>query len=175
MIRILLIALLSFTLSACTVKPTTDYRSNQDFSQYRTFAFSTPPEGSIESIDDSRIRDAVLLQLEQKGVRKVDKQDADLHVLFRIDSESELESFGSSAGFGLSRNKTSIALSTPVKYQENKYGKLVLELVDAKTQSIVWKSISQRRLQETIKVDKRTQFINTEITNMLSEYPPKNR
>jgi len=175
MIRLLLMSLLPIFISACAVKPATDYRSNQDFSQYTTFAFAALPEGTVESLDDSRIRDVVIMQLEQKGLRKTDIKDADLNVLFRIESESELESYGSTASFGISRNKSSIAMSTPVKYQENKYGKLVLELVDAKTQSIVWKSISQRRLQETIKVDKRTQFISTEITKMLSEYPPENR
>lgn len=175
MLRLFFITLLSLSLGACAVKPATDYRSNQDFSQYTTFAFAALPEGSVDSLDDSRIRDAVKVQLEQKGLRKANIKDADLHVLFRIDSESELESFGSTASFGVSRNKGSIAMSTPVKYQENKYGKLVLELLDSKTQSIVWKSISQRRLQETIKVEKRTKFINDEITKMLAEYPPENR
>lgn len=173
MIRLLFLVLLTLSVSACTVKPITDYRNNQNFSKYATFAFTALPEGMVESIDNARIKESVTMQLEQKGLRKVDIKDADLYVLFRIESESDIVSFGSSASVGFYRNKMGGAISTPVQYQENKYGKLVLELFDTQTQSIVWKSISQRKLQDTIKVEKRTQFINNEIIMMLAEYPPE--
>jgi len=173
MIRLLFITLLALSITACAIKPATDYRSSQDFSQYTTFAFAALPEGVADSLDNSRIREAVVSQLENKGLSQVDLKDADLQVLFRIEDESEIEGFGSAASFGFSRNKMGVAMSTPVQYHENKYGKLVLELLDTNTQSVVWKSISQKKLQETTRVEKRTQFINDEIVMMLAEYPPE--
>ncbi|GLS89150.1 hypothetical protein GCM10007916_02170 [Psychromonas marina] len=175
MMRLLFITLFALSVSACAIKPATDYRSSQNFSQYTTFAFAALPEGVVDSLDNSRIREAVAAQLEKKGMSQIDLKDADLQVLFRIEDESEIEAFGTSAHFGFSRGKGGVAMSTPVQYYENKYGKLVLELADAKTQSIIWKSTSQRRLRETTKVEKRTQFINDEIVMMLAEYPPESK
>lgn len=173
MIRLLFIALFSLTMSACTIKPAIDYRSDKDFSQYRSFAFVALTEDEVNSIDSVRIRDAVVLQLEQKGLAQTDIKNADLQVRFRVESEAELEAYGASTSFGFTRKMGSISMSTPVQYYERQYGKIVLELLDPQTQSIVWKSISQRRLQETLKVDKRTKFINDEVAIMLAEYPPE--
>ncbi len=173
MLRIVLSALLSLSVLACTVKPATDYLVEHDFSQYKDFAFVRAPEDAVASIDSSRIESAVVAQLKQKGLRQTDVKSADLLVDYRVDSATELESFGSSLGFGVSRGRGSIAMSTPTRYRERKYGKLVLEFLDPASQSIVWSSISQSQLKETMGPDKRAEFITKQIDLMLSTYPPQ--
>ena len=171
MLRLFFTALCVLSLSACSVTPATDYRSDSDFSKYSTFVVL--PEGAIDSIDGSRIRDAVIIQLEQKGLSKTDIESASLQVLYRIENETEIQSSGGSGSFGYQfGKKSSVRMSTPVNYYERKYGKLVLELLDSNSQSIIWKSISQNKLNETAKPETRTEFINKEIALMLSAYPP---
>lgn len=172
MIRLSFITLFTLMLSACTIKPATDYRSPHDFTQYTHFALKASPEGATESIDSNRIQEAVTLLLKQKGLNKADTKDANLQVRYRIEDETEVEQSGVSAGFGLSPGKGSIALCTPPQYYERIYGKLVLEFLDPSSKSIVWRSISQRQLRETITGAERTEFIKKEITLMLNAYPP---
>jgi len=172
MLRLFFITLLSLSLAACAVKPSTDYRSTHNFTQYTTFAFTGIAEGVPESLDSARIKDAVITQLEKKGLTKTDIQTANLQVAYRIESATELEQSGNNVGFGFGSKHSRIAFSTPAQYYEREYGKLVIELIDPVTQSVVWQSISQRQLQESISTDKRTEFISSEVTLMLNSYPP---
>jgi len=175
MLRLFFITLLSLTLSACAINPATDYRSAHNFSQYKTFAFSATKEGVPESLDSARIKDAVTTQLESKGLSKAALNEADLLVTYRVESETELEQSGSTVGFGFGRKNSRVAFSSPAQYYEREYGKLIIELIDSGTQSVVWQSISQRQLQETLNTDKRTEFINSEVTLMLNHYPPETK
>lgn len=173
MLRLFIIALLSLATTACTIKPATDYLSSHDFSQYKSFAFVASPAGVPESIDSARIKSAVVTHLKPKGLEQTDISDADLQVAYRIEDETELEQSGITTSFGFSRSHGGIAMSTPAEFNERKYGKLVLEFLDPTSQSIVWKSISQKQLHETISTEQRTEFINNEIILMLNAYPPK--
>jgi len=175
MLRLFFITLLSLSLSACALKPTTDYRSEHNFTQYTTFAFIPTQEGVPESLDSARIKDAVSAQLEKKGLTKADIETANLQVTYRVESATELEQSGSTVGFGFGHKHSRIAYSTPTQYYEREYGKLIIELIDSGTQSVVWQSISQRQLQESISSDKRTDFINSEVTLMLNHYPPETK
>jgi len=172
MLRLFFITLLALATSACSIKPTSDYLSSQDFSQYKSFTFAPSPEGTPESLDSSRIKRAVIAQLEPKGLIQTDINDADLQVIYRIEDETELEQSGITTSFGFSRRHGAIALSTPAEYNERRYGKLVIEFLDTKTDAIVWQSISQKQLHETISTVDRTEFIRAEITSMLNVYPP---
>ncbi|MEI6897921.1 MAG: DUF4136 domain-containing protein [Psychromonas sp.] len=172
MLRLIVTALLSLSLFACAVHPTTDYIANKDFSQYTHFAFPPSLEGMPNSIDSTRIKNAVTMQLEQKGLIKTTIEKANLQIFFRVKSETELKPTAISSSFAYSRHRGTLRMNIPENYYKYQYGKIVLEFVDPGTQSIVWQSISQRELQETITTDKRNQFINSEITLMLNTYPP---
>jgi len=175
MLRLFLITLLSLSLSACAVKPSTDYRSTHNFTQYTSFAFAAPIKDVAESLDSARIKDAVSAELEKKGLIQEEFETAKLLVNYRVESETELKQSGSSVGVGFGRKRSSIAFSTPVQYYEREYGKLVIELIDSATQSVVWQSISQRQLQEKLSTDKRTEFIRSEIALMFNSYPPETK
>lgn len=172
MLRLFFSALLALSISACTIKPTTDYRIEHNFSQYTSFAFSPIAEDMHDSIDDARIKNALLVQLAQKSLIKTDLKEASLQVIYRMESEAELEPFGLSTGFGYSRRGSSLIITKPNHYSEREYGKLVVEFLDPKTNTIVWKSISQKRLPETLRTKKRAEFINKEIAVMINAYPP---
>ncbi len=176
MLRIFTAAALALSLSACTIKPATDYVLGHDFSQYKNFAFASRPEGEAVSIDGSRIEKAVARTLNQKAIKQTDQQQADLLVDYRIDSATELESYGGSVGIGVSRSRGrgigSIGMSTPNHYRERKYGKIIIEFLNPASDSVVWSSISQSQLAETMGPEKRAEFINGQIELMLSTYPP---
>ncbi|HEY5716190.1 MAG TPA: DUF4136 domain-containing protein [Psychromonas sp.] len=174
MLRIILPVLLSFAMLGCSAKPVTDFAVAHDFSQYKTFAFVAPSQGAVASIDSSRIESAVATQLNKKGVNQTEFRSADLLVDYHIDSATELEPYGGSVGVGMGIfHRGSIGISTPPRYRERKYGKLVLEFSNPKSKSIIWRSVSQRRLTETMSAEKRANFIMEEIALMLKNYPPQ--
>ncbi len=175
MLRIVLSVLLSLSLLGCSTKPVSDYAVEHDFSQYKTFTFVAPPEGSVISIDSGRIESAIASQLSSKGIRQTALPNADLLVNYRIESATELEPYGGSLGVGVGifRGRGGISMRTPPRYRERNYGKLVLEFLNPVSTTIVWRSVSQSRLTETMSAEKRASFINKEVALMLKNYPPQ--
>lgn len=175
MLRIIISVLLSLSVLACSVKPATDYVIGHDFSQYKKFAFVATPADAVVSIDSSRIENALVASLSQKGISQTTKEQADLLVDYHIDSATEFESYGSSIGVGIFSGRGGIGMSSPTRYRERNYGKLVIEFLNPSSQSIVWSSISQSPLSETMGTEKREEFITDQIKLMLSDFPPKGK
>ncbi|MDF5662779.1 DUF4136 domain-containing protein, partial [Vibrio parahaemolyticus] len=122
------------------------------------------------SIDGRRIEQGLAEQLEGKGLIKVNS-GGDLYVHHDIVEESELVSSGSSVSFGYGWNSFGVITSSPERYKERKYGKLVVELVDAKANQVVWKGVSSRKLSESMSSEKRESLIQEEIAKMFESYP----
>ncbi|MBT0056272.1 DUF4136 domain-containing protein [Vibrio alginolyticus] len=168
MMRGLILGLVVMLVSACTTV-TTDVDKQADFSAYRTFDFGAQAEAPT-SIDGRRIEQGLAEQLEGKGLIKVNS-GGDLYVHHDIVEESELVSLGSSVSFGYGWNSFGVITSSPERYKERKYGKLVVELVDAKANQVVWKGVSSRKLSESMSSEKRESLIQEEIAKMFESYP----
>ncbi len=166
--RGLILGLVVMLVSACTTV-TTDVDKQADFSAYRTFDFGAQAEDPT-SIDGRRIEQGLAEQLEGKGLIKVNS-GGDLYVHHDIVEESELVSSGSSVSFGYGWNSFGVITSSPERYKERKYGKLVVELVDAKANQVVWKGVSSRKLSESMSSEKRESLIQEEIAKMFESYP----
>ncbi|ABM03519.1 conserved hypothetical protein [Psychromonas ingrahamii 37] len=173
--RIIIFVLLSLSVLACSVKPATDYVIGHDFSRYQHFAFVATPKDGVVSIDSSRIEHALIRSLSQKGISQTTKEQADLLVNYYIESATELESYGSQIGVGIFSGGGSIGMSSPILYRERYYGKLFIEFLNPTSHSIVWRSVSQSRLLETMGTVKRAEFITAQIELMLSDFPPKDK
>ncbi|MCS0444086.1 DUF4136 domain-containing protein [Vibrio diabolicus] len=164
----LILGAVMMLVSACTTV-TTDVDKQADFSAYRTFDFGVQAE-TPTSIDGRRIEQGLAEQLEDKGLIKVNS-GGDLYVHHDIVEESELVSSGSSVSFGYGWNSFGVITSSPERYKERKYGKLVVELVDAKANQVVWKGVSSRKLSESMSSEKRESLIEEEIAKMFENYP----
>lgn len=175
MLRFITPLLLCSFLFACTATPVSDYALNHDFSQYKTFTFVTSPEKSVSSIDSKRIENETAAQLKVKGLSQTETQSADLQINYRLEMTTEIESNGGTFGFGIGLGRAGIGMSTPSSYNENHYNKLVLEFINPASKSIIWQSISQNKLTETMSAQQRNDFIVKEITLMLSDYPPQTK
>ncbi len=56
---------------------------------------------------------------------------------------------------------------------EIKEGKLVVEIVVPEDSRVIWRAVSQKRLTEQMKPEKRSELINELIQEMFDNYPPK--
>ena len=175
MLRFITPLLLCSFLFACTATPVSDYALSHDFSQYKTFTFVTSPEKSVSSIDSKRIENETAAQLQVKGLSQTETQNAELQINYRLEMTTEIESNSGTFGFGIGLGRAGIGMSTPSSYNENHYNKLVLEFINPASKSIIWQSISQNKLTETMSAQQRNDFIVKEITLMLSDYPPQTK
>lgn len=167
-----LAASLVMIVAACTTV-TTDVDKQADFSAYKTFDFG-PQSDVPTSLDARRIEQGIAAQLEANGLSRV-KSGGDLYVHHDIIKETELVSTGSTFSVGYGWNSFAVATSSPERYRERKYGKLVIELVDTKANQVVWKGISKKKLTESMSTQKREELISEEVTKMFTNYPYGNK
>ncbi|MBD8511469.1 DUF4136 domain-containing protein [Photobacterium sp. CAU 1568] len=161
-------------LSGCSAKVSTDYNANVDFSQYKTFQFAEPGKSSIVSLDKARLEDTIKRELRYKGLQPVLEAEpkADITVHPYIREMTDFDSYGTSVGFGVGYGYSSIAYSAPVRFREYTYGKLIVELIDNKTNKVIWRSISRRQLTESMTPTARDNFIQEQVSEMFTQYPP---
>ncbi|TOG98370.1 DUF4136 domain-containing protein [Vibrio parahaemolyticus] len=162
------IGAMALLMAACTTV-TTDVDKQADFASYKTFDFGTQNDAPA-SIDGRRIEQSLAAQLESKGLSRV-ASGGDLYVHHDIVEESELVSSGSSFSVGYGWNSFGVITSSPERYKERKYGKLVVELVDSKANQVVWKGVSSRKLTESMSTEKRENLITEEVAKMFENYP----
>jgi hypothetical protein len=173
-IRAVVASLTMLLLAGCASNVVTDYDSAAVFGNYSSWAF--PERGgdsaSFESLDDSRIRAAVERELNRKGLDKAGADAADLLVTWQIVEEERLERSGLGFGLGIGRGNFGWGLSTAPPIREVQEGKLVVELVDAQSERVVWRAASRRYLNEDQSPEYRRELIDEVVADMFTEYPP---
>jgi hypothetical protein len=160
----LLLACVSF---AQQVK--TDYDHNANFSQYKTYSW-----GKVQTQDPllvDRIKAAVNSTLAAKGWTLVPAEgDVEVFAIETTQDQQTLDTFYN--GFGGGRRWGGFggfgdATTTVETY---KVGTLVIDLFDAKTQKLLWRSSSSDTLSNNS--DKNTKNLDKGVTKMFKHFPP---
>ena len=175
MIRPLLLALFALIISGCASNVVTDYDSSAVFENYGSWSFlsANTENQDYVSLDGSRIRNAIDREMNRKATRKVPAEQADLLVAWHIVTEERFERRGGSFGFGFGfGSRFGVGLSAPPPIEKVKEGKLVVELVDAKSRQVVWRSASRRLLNEDQSGESRRELIDQVVSDMFADYPP---
>ncbi|MCY9853599.1 DUF4136 domain-containing protein [Vibrio mediterranei] len=164
-----------FFLIGCASDVATDYDSSTNFSAFKTYQYQENSADPV-SLDRARIKKAVDNEMALRGLTLVDK-DADVLVYYDILEGTELLADGPSFGFGIGsggyNSAYGVGVRTPTRVKEKKFGKLSVELIDAKSNDVVWRSVSQRQLTETMEPADRDVFVQEQVHKMFEEYPTK--
>jgi hypothetical protein len=176
MFKVFLSLLASVLLATgCASDVATDYNSGVNFSAFNTYQYQEN-EAAPLSLDGARIKQAVDNELGIRGFT-MKEQGADLVVRYDILEGTELRADGPSFGFGFGTGSYNsgygVGVRTPTRVKEKKFGKLAVELVDSTTNDVVWRSVSQRQLTETMKPADRDVFVQEQVHKMFEEYPIK--
>ncbi|MEJ2765923.1 DUF4136 domain-containing protein [Photobacterium sp. MCCC 1A19761] len=170
MIPFLRLLFLTVVLTGCSAPVTTDYNAQINYTQFKTYQFAPGQSHSALSLDESRVEEAISVQLHSKGLKP--GENADLTVKHYIQQQSDFQSYGTSVGFGYGYRHVGVAYSTPVRYREYTYGKLIVELIDNQSNKVVWRAVSQRKLTESMTPSSREAFIDEQVFEMFKNYPP---
>jgi hypothetical protein len=150
---------------------TYDYDRAANFSKYRTYAWTRGNELTEELTHASVVRaiDAVLVA---KGLAQVEPgANPDVLVAYHASVDKNLGISGSVYGlgpFGLGGDRSGSARVQPVLV-----GTLVVDMSDARTSAVVWRSLATSDIRPGDKPERRDQKIAKAAGKMFKNYPSK--
>ncbi|WP_310991380.1 DUF4136 domain-containing protein [Aequorivita marina] len=165
--------LLVFVFASCsTVRVATDYDKEVNFNQYNSFAFFRPgiDKAQINDLDKKRILRAIDHELTKKGMSKSDKPSLLVSIFTKERERVDVynNNFGMGWGwspwyYGSYYGGNSVSRSTE--------GTLFIDLIDAKTNNLVWQGMGKADLV-TSNMERKEERINEIVMEILAEYPP---
>jgi hypothetical protein len=152
-----------------------DYDASFDFSQLKTFDWAPPPANyTIDDLVEKRLRNAVNGELQAKGYAlSTDAPDFLISMLVTTETTTAGSvGVGASVGIPVGRGTISVGggKSEPRVKQE---GTLVLDFLDGKSRSVIWKGSATAALKESSSPEAQQDRIKRAVAELLAKFPPK--
>ncbi|MCW8981518.1 MAG: DUF4136 domain-containing protein [Altibacter sp.] len=164
--------LLLFVVASCTtVRVATDYDREANFSTYNTYAFYKPgiDKAKISDLDKKRILRAIDTELMAKGMNK--SESPDLLVSIFTKERERVDVYNNNFGFGWGWNPWWFGNGYNTSVSTRTEGTLYIDLIDAKTNELVWQGMGTSNLV-TRDIDKKEERIRKIVNEILAKYPP---
>ncbi len=167
--------MLILLLTSCsTVDVTIDYDTKYHFLAMKTYTMQADANKSTDSLTTERIDSAIQMVLKSKGYKHL-AAGSDVAVSFYLSSQTITQN-DSSAQFTtmVPYRRFGMAMSVPIDstrtYDE---GKLVVDVVDVKTDRLIWRGIGKDTLRSFSTPQKKTEYINGAIEEIMKKFPVK--
>ena len=148
---------------------TYDFDKTASFATFRTYAW-VPGTRQADDFNHARIVSAMNTQLAVKGLRLVDRPaGADLLVAYHAFFDRDLQVTGFSSGWGPYRLGGASAVA---RTETIVTGTLAIDLVDARTKTIVWRGIVAKEIDPRADAGKRDRTITRAAEKLFKNYPP---
>lgn len=164
--------LLLFIFTSCsTVRVATDYDKDANFNQYNSFAFYKPgiDKAKISDLDKKRILRAIESELTAKGMTK--SETPDLLVSIFTKEKERVDVYNHNFGYGWGWNPYWYGGYNSSNVSRTSEGTLFIDLIDAKTNNLVWQGMGTADLVNQ-NMEKKEERIKEIVMKILSEYPP---
>ncbi len=167
-------------IAACgSVRVRTDYDPEADFSGLHSFAWLPGPQPRTGDprIDnpllDERIRAAVDSTLIDRGYQKLASGTPDFWVGYHLslDTRLDVSTIDGHYGYGRHRAWTGGVPNTYVREYEE--GTLILDVVDAKQDRLVWRGSGSRALSRAPTPEQSATTVNNAVRDILKRFPPE--
>lgn len=172
MIRYIFPFLLFLLLSGCSLKKAdVDFDPNFKTRQLKTFSILYKNKEGYYGLNERRIHDALIHEIESKGYQKASKEEADFYMTFLVQTKEKVQpdiSFGFGVGTFSRRNFIALGTEPDLIYDETT---LFINSVDSKTQKVFWSSSLVVDSLESKTPQERIEYINKVVTIMLKEFP----
>ena len=175
----ILILVLSFFLSCDTIRVSSDYNENVDFSNLKTYAFSKQgiDQVKINDIDKKRILKAIDVELYNKGFRK-SSIEPDFVINFFTKTNQKVNYYPSTNYYGSMIQSPYAGIGhytgswylNSFKYNE---GVLFIDIVDNKKNELVWQGIGKGYIYSDLP-EKKGEKISAMVGKILLQFPPSN-
>ena len=173
----ILFLFISVLFSCNTIRVSSDFNKNTDFSKLKTYAFSKNgiDKVKINDIDKKRILRAIDVELYNKGFRK-SSIDPDFTINFFTETNQKVNYYpssnyyGSAVPYGGMGHYASSWYLNSFRYNE---GVLFIDVVDNKKNELVWQGIGKGYIYND-KPEKKSEKINEMVGKILLQFPPNN-
>jgi hypothetical protein len=178
--------LLGLMLAACAgIEVNTHYdpKAVSRLESFRTYAWLPQPEGKdprvYNDIINSYIHQAVDQELQGRGYQLVDANaNPDFRIGWQgaIDSKVDVSTVNSYYGYGWDPywNPYYGGVGMPYTHvYEYEQGTIILDMVDAKANKLVWRGTAQAEVNENPSASRTQNRIGEAVHEMLSRFPPK--
>jgi len=145
----------------------TDYDRSVNFEKYKTFAWrdqALPSNLVDNSLVVSRIRDALREELPSKGLREV-KAGPDIYIEIRVAAQ-EIEDVNYYPTYGYYYGGSNVYVYRYIQ------GMINIDMIDARTNQLVWRSISTNTGSSLVSVQKQKK-IDKMVEEALEHFPPE--
>ena len=167
----LLLASATLGLTSCSpFNVRSDYAETANFNEYKTYKLRID-DLKLNDIDKDRVLNEVSRQLQTKGLSVSDNPDLIVNVKANHKKIQDIQSsrpygmygWGGPFGWGVGMNRTWTS-----NYNQ---GALILDLIDAKTQKLVWQGIGSGISVDSPKSKQRQ--IPEIVAEIMANYPPQ--
>lgn len=146
-----------------------DFDPDADFSAFHTFAWKESPHTRLvarrNSLSDKRIRAAVESALEGRGFRRAEGHP-DFFVTYQAGVRNRLQV--TEYGYGRPR-----WWGRDVRVRSYRQGTLVVDVIDAESDQLVWRGAVSDALPTTRDPDKRQKKLDKAVAKLFKEFPPE--
>jgi len=158
-------------LSSCSpFQVRSDYAETANFNSYKTYKLRID-DLNLNDIDKDRVLNEVSKQLQMKGMNAGENPDLIVNIKANHKKVTDVQTsrpfgmygWGGSFGWGVGVNRTWTS-----NYNQ---GALILDLIDAKTQKLVWQGIGNGISVDSPKAKQKQ--IPEIVAEIMANYPPK--
>jgi len=184
LIPILPIALgLTLFTGCATYSVRADYDTTANYSGYKTFNWYASSkyakgksDGGGSAIMDRRVRHEVEKQLAAKGFSLEPKADPDFLITYYPVYRNRQVVTTTSLGGGLRWRPFHYGVNSAVsEVRDIKEGSIVLEIVDFKTNELIWQSVADGALTDLRTPEDADEVVADAVSRMLMKFPPTKR
>ena len=165
-------------MSACapSLKVSTDFDHAADFAAYKTFGvFNLKSIGSVSELNAGRIVNAINMEMEAKGYKPVaSNPDLMINAVTILKEKQQVSSTTNYYGYGGMYRPygywgAPMTGYTSVNTYTYKDGSLVIDIVDAKTNKMIWQGTGNSTIDKAPKNP--DELIKSAVHKIMEEYP----
>jgi len=178
---LLAVAISLSAVSGCASTIEVDSLSDPDFGfgELRTFFWVQPKEGAAlgsfglsEPRLDRTVRHSIESTLVAAGYEVTTHGDPDFRVnyILSIDPRTDITQLNRYYGYG---SDWTDAYIWPNNVQVHEDGTLIIDIVDARTQKMIWRGIGSGQIDRTKPEDTQAKGLTEAVQKILKKFPPK--
>ncbi len=171
--------LLAATIGAFSQDIRYNFDKDTDFAKFKTYKWVAIKDAKpVDDLTDKQIKAAVDAQLAQKGLTKVDSDNADLYVGYQasVGSQQQLTSYSTGWGYGsgwygggwYGPTGGMTTTQTMTIYT----GQLALDMYDSAHHDLVWRGVVSKTINPNAKPEKRQKNLDKALAKLFKKYPP---
>ncbi len=172
--RIAIFILLLFFAGCSSLQVQNDYNPKYDFSKLKSFAVLTPQKGSVITLTQERLKNAVIETLEAKGYTLVPKEEADFWIMFHTDVTRMKEVVNDYESLGLYPYDYGYwgPAYIPSRYEYTyDEAKIVIDALDPSDKKVFFRGVATDLLRDFDTPAERVAYIKDVVRKILAPFP----